>query len=361
MGEMTKCDSTMNRAGGFKRRAWISFFVIALSTLVPRFPVLATVVLSLNPEVTTVTQGQQFDLGIQVQAGNEEVDGASGYLNFDPAILHVVSVTGGGAFGVTLQNTFDNALGHVDYAAGELTAPFPSGTFTLATITFLAAGVPGTPITFDSAMPRRSEVTRLGTSVLGQAVGGAVTVTLNATGTETPTNTPTACGGSTPSATLTPKPSPNATPTPTGTPVDATALLCAELDTTDTVVELCDGSTFPSSGTIRIDDEVLYYAGKSGDTLTGVVRGVVRTAPSAHAAGSRATWIVSDCTGDCNGDQLVTVDELITAVNVALGQSVVAACPWVDRDLTGRVTVDEIVAAVNSALEGCAPIGKDHR
>jgi hypothetical protein len=50
-----------------------------------------------------------------------------------------------------------------------------------------------------------------------------------------------------------------------------------------------------------------------------------------------------------------------SAVNVALGQSALAACPWVDRDLTGEVTSDEIVAAANSAREGCVPTRKDHR
>lgn len=60
------------------------------------------------------------------------------------------------------------------------------------------------------------------------------------------------------------------------------------------------------------------------------------------------------CAGDCNGDFQVTVDELLTAVNIALGRQGVANCTAADLNGDGVVTVDEIIAAVNSALNGCA-------
>jgi hypothetical protein len=50
----------------------------------------------------------------------------------------------------------------------------------------------------------------------------------------------------------------------------------------------------------------------------------------------------------------VTVNELVTAVNVALGNVLVAACPAADSNASGRVTVDELIRAVNSVLMGCA-------
>jgi hypothetical protein len=59
------------------------------------------------------------------------------------------------------------------------------------------------------------------------------------------------------------------------------------------------------------------------------------------------------CGGDCNCDFLVTVDEIITGVNIALGSAGVAVCPELDRDGSGTVTVDEIVTALNNALNGC--------
>jgi hypothetical protein len=49
----------------------------------------------------------------------------------------------------------------------------------------------------------------------------------------------------------------------------------------------------------------------------------------------------------------VTVDELLTAVNIALGTSPVEQCPAFDANGDGAVTVNEILAGVNNALNGC--------
>lgn len=57
--------------------------------------------------------------------------------------------------------------------------------------------------------------------------------------------------------------------------------------------------------------------------------------------------------GDCDRDGRVTVDELVTAVHIALGQIDPGTCTNVDVDQDGTVTVDELVAAVHSALAGC--------
>jgi len=59
------------------------------------------------------------------------------------------------------------------------------------------------------------------------------------------------------------------------------------------------------------------------------------------------------CTGDCNGDGKVTVDELLTMVNVALGSGDVTSCTAGDSVVDGRITVDELVEAVGNALNGC--------
>ena len=61
----------------------------------------------------------------------------------------------------------------------------------------------------------------------------------------------------------------------------------------------------------------------------------------------------ASCTGDCNGDSLVTVDELVKGVNIALSILPVTDCPAFDRNNDGTVTVDELVTGVNAALSGC--------
>jgi hypothetical protein len=59
------------------------------------------------------------------------------------------------------------------------------------------------------------------------------------------------------------------------------------------------------------------------------------------------------CVGDCGRDGAVTVDELLTMVNVALGNTNVASCPPGDANHDGEITVDEILQAVNHALTSC--------
>lgn len=61
------------------------------------------------------------------------------------------------------------------------------------------------------------------------------------------------------------------------------------------------------------------------------------------------------CAGDCDGDGEVTVDELILAVNIALGSASVDRCTPADLHGDGEVSIDEIVTAVNSALARCPP------
>jgi hypothetical protein len=60
------------------------------------------------------------------------------------------------------------------------------------------------------------------------------------------------------------------------------------------------------------------------------------------------------CTGDCTGNSEVTVGELITMVNIALGNAPLSACTAGDADGSGDVTINEIIAAVNHALNGCS-------
>lgn len=59
------------------------------------------------------------------------------------------------------------------------------------------------------------------------------------------------------------------------------------------------------------------------------------------------------CPGDCNADGEVTINELITGVNIALGSASVDSCEGVDVNGDGEVTINELIAAVNNGLNGC--------
>lgn len=54
--------------------------------------------------------------------------------------------------------------------------------------------------------------------------------------------------------------------------------------------------------------------------------------------------------GDCAGDGIVTIADLILGVNIALGHQAIAACPAFDTDGTGQVTINELILAVSAAL-----------
>ncbi len=68
-----------------------------------------------------------------------------------------------------------------------------------------------------------------------------------------------------------------------------------------------------------------------------------------------ASWAApaQACTGDCNGDREVTIDELISMVNIALGALPLQSCSAGDANGDGEITIDEIIQGVNFALAGC--------
>ena len=51
---------------------------------------------------------------------------------------------------------------------------------------------------------------------------------------------------------------------------------------TTTTIPVASVSGFPASGTLRIDNELITYAGISGSTFTGCIRGSVSTLPASH-------------------------------------------------------------------------------
>ena len=73
--------------------------------------------------------------------------------------------------------------------------------------------------------------------------------------------------------------------------------LSADVAILDTTISLTSASGFPTSGRIKINDEIITYALISGNDLTGCVRGVNDTTAASHSSGATvncATIIVAD-------------------------------------------------------------------
>lgn len=75
--------------------------------------------------------------------------------------------------------------------------------------------------------------------------------------------------------------------------------------------------------------------------------------------GAAGSIIVTSCTGDCNGNDQVTIGEVVKCVSMFLGQplcnleSPSLGCPVVDSNLDGAVNIGEVVECVNRFLSGC--------
>jgi hypothetical protein len=59
------------------------------------------------------------------------------------------------------------------------------------------------------------------------------------------------------------------------------------------------------------------------------------------------------CTGDCNNDLAVRVNELVLGVGIALDRTPLSECPSFDVNRNLMVSINELVEAVNNALRGC--------
>lgn len=83
-------------------------------------------------------------------------------------------------------------------------------------------------------------------------------------------------------------------------------------------------------------------------------RRIIRSVVAAAAVGA-LLWVVSSprvasaCTGDCDGRDGVTVDEIVRVAAILLGDVALGTCPMADGNADGVVAIDDVIAAVNSA------------
>jgi hypothetical protein len=128
-------------------------------------------------------------------------------------------------------------------------------------------------------------------------------------------------------ATVTVTPTPTASRTPTATPTNTTT---QTLTASPTNTPTGTSTARPTSTFTRLP------------TVTAT-----RTRTAAP------TFTPSPCVGDCTSHGQVTVEDILTLVNIALGDANVSTCLAGDANDEGRITVDEILTAVNNALNGC--------
>jgi hypothetical protein len=94
----------------------------------------------------------------------------------------------------------------------------------------------------------------------------------------------------------------------------------------------------------------VYQCTTTLDTVIGIPP-PTPTPTSTSAPTATPTLVV--CAGDCDGSGRVTVDDLILAVNIALGQQLLGRCRSLDADHDGVIAINELIRAVAYALDGC--------
>lgn len=199
-----------------------------------------------------------------------------------------------------------------------------------------------TPTFLTSTPTRTSTITPVGpTSTRTPTRTGTPTFpTFTATQTATPTATqPTPTATQTPTVTPT-IPTDTPTRTPTATPTFPTPTFTDTPEISPTPFFPTPTSTAEGTPTATGSPTATPTPTPSNGTSTPTPTPTSRTPPPF-------------CTGDCNRDEQVTVDELVIAVEITLGQLGLDACPALDADQNTVVTVDEPVAAVAQAIHGC--------
>jgi hypothetical protein len=117
-----------------------------------------------------------------------------------------------------------------------------------------------------------------------------------------------------------------------------------------------------------IPDGLLYtcqFAVGVGATLGShtVTNTAAATDPDGHdlagVGGAAGNITVTVCTGDCNGDEHVTIGEVVKCVNLFLGYPLCnlsnssLSCPVADANLNGQVSIGEVTLCINRFLYGC--------
>lgn len=110
-----------------------------------------------------------------------------------------------------------------------------------------------------------------------------------------------------------------------------------------------DGSPPPLAGEaqLSVGDQSAVDVTCDGNCTDGTMR--IRV-----VNGSVRVVAAPTCPGDCDGNDRVSIDELVLGVNMALGNAGVETCDRFDANTDTVVTIDELVLAVDKALHGCS-------
>ncbi|MFI5366175.1 MAG: beta strand repeat-containing protein [Candidatus Binatia bacterium] len=293
-------------------------------------------------------------------------------------------LNGGSSFVQGACATFATTIDGNTTAFGQLTG----GSGTVSLDGKLIVTTVGSPA-IDSTWPIISDATLSGQFAALEVVGlnnydveyapTGVTLVVLAQAPPTPTapTPPSACGLTpVPTAAPTITPTPTATPTqipttspkaatPTSSPPAPTVTRTSVPTTTPalTATRTLSAIFTPTQTPISSATATRANTPSAASTPTGTAATSTTASPTLSPTNAVATPVATNpppptstvipCVGDCTGDAQVTVNELLTMVNIALENAAITTCEAGDANQDGQITIDEILAAVNNALNGC--------
>jgi len=135
---------------------------------------------------------------------------------------------------------------------------------------------------------------------------------------------------------------------------NAADTLSAGISAGDASLILADAAEFAASGIVAIENELLSYTGKSGNTLTGLTRGIEGTTAASHSSGADVRQVITAASHNVQSAAIIALEQKLgTGTDIAWAQmSPLTANRLVVTDGAGDVTVSSLTHDATNAVIG---------
>jgi len=128
------------------------------------------------------------------------------------------------------------------------------------------------------------------------------------------------------------------------------------IDAIATSLTLNDASEFTNSGIVAIEAELLSYTGRSGNTLTGLTRGIESTAAASHSSGVDVRQVISAKSHNVLASAIIALETKLGAGNdIALAQlAPLTASKFLVSDGSGVIAASSLAPPTGLGTAGQA-------
>jgi|GEM_PF-4081628 len=167
------------------KSSFVRFFLLIIPLLLSTNAYAAS--LSVSPGNITVTNGQEFQINVVLDTQGADIVAVDAIIEYDPAMIEIVSITQGSIFSAYPVKTFANGEIRISALDSTFSTPY-NGSGTLATVRArgLQVGTTNFNFVFTSGSTTDSNVVEEGTSsdLLGETSGLVLGINTLAGGTD---------------------------------------------------------------------------------------------------------------------------------------------------------------------------------